>query len=192
MMANLTPWQRRLLAVALLLGVLALVGVAVAIPVVIMHRHYVEAQDEQLDRLRRYQRVVNARPQIEKQLAEVNTKDTAKYFLKNYSPALAATEIQEVAQTIIESFGGKLASMQVNTHKDEGGFRQISLNVQLSGNLVALQKILHALETSEPYLFIDNLSLRSPLGRQSRPIPGVEPEFNMQFDLFGYAAGPKS
>ncbi len=188
----LTPLQSKALAVSLLLLVIAAVCIAVAVPVFLLHRHYDEAKAEQLDRLQRYQRVANTRPQLQKLLDEVKNKETAQNFLKNTSPALAAAEIQEVAQTVIEAHGGKLTSMQISPHKDEAGYRQISLNVQLSGTMAALQKIIYDFEVTRPYLFINNLSLRSPLGRFSRVTPGIEPEFNLQFDLMGYAVGGKS
>lgn len=190
-LTTLTPLQRKAVALGLLFLLLALVSVAVAVPVILMHRHYNEAKDEQLDRSQRYQRVLNTRPQLQKLLDEVKGKDSAKNFLKNTSPALAAAEVQEVAQTVIEAHGGKLTSMQISPHKDEAGYRQVSLNVQLSGTMVALQKIFYDLEIARPYLFINNVSLRSPLGRFSRVTPGVEPEFNVQFDLTAYAVGGK-
>ncbi len=190
--ATLTPLQSKALAVSLLLLALAIASIAVAVPVLLMHRHYDEAKAAQLDRLQRYQRVANTRPQVQKLLDEVKGKASAQNFLKNTSPALAAAEIQEVAQTVIEAHGGKLTSMQINPHKDEAGYRQVSLNVQLTGTIAAIQKIFYDLEIARPYLFINNVSLRSPLSRFSRPTPGVEPEFTVQFDLTAYAIGGKS
>ena len=50
-----------------------------------------------------------------------------------------------------------------------------------------LQKILYALETQQPYLVVENLSLR-PLNafRGFRPAPGQEPEVNVQLDVVGF------
>ena len=35
------------------------------------------------------------------------------------------------------------------------------MNVQLTGTIFALRKILHAIETNQPALFVDNLQVRS-------------------------------
>ena len=42
-------------------------------------------------------------------------------------------------------------------------------------------------ETRQPYLFIDNLTLRSLQFRGAQPMRGVEPEINVQMDVTGYA-----
>jgi len=59
--------------------------------------------------------------------------------------------------------------------------------VQFFATTPNLQKILYALETQQPYLVVENLSLR-PLNafRGFRPAPGQEPEVNVQLDVVGF------
>ena len=77
--------------------------------------------------------------------------------------------------------------MQAPTSRDEGRYRQITVNVQLTANIFALRKILNAIETNTPYLFVDNLTVRTQVPANFRPRPGAEPEMFVQFDVSGYA-----
>lgn len=191
MTPRLSPMQSRLAALALLLLVLLLAVAAVAGPLWWLHRHYDDAISDATARITRYARIAGMRPGLQAQLAQVRAQGGPSHFLKATSAPLAAAEIQELAKTLIESSGGKLNTLQILPPKEEGGHRRIPVNVQLSGSVVALKKILHALESSRPYLFIDNFSVRSqpvfvPRAGAS-PVRATEPELFIQFDLSGYA-----
>ena len=73
----------------------------------------------------------------------------------------------------------------------EGRYRQVTVNVQLTANVVALRKILNSIETRTPHLFVDNLMVRSQVPSNFKPGPGAEPEMFVQFDVSGYTlTGP--
>ena len=76
--------------------------------------------------------------------------------------------------------------MQSPTAKEEGRYRQITVNVQLTANIQALRKILDAVDAHTPFLFVDNLMIRSQVPGSFRPQPGQEPEMFVQFDVYGY------
>jgi hypothetical protein len=50
-----------------------------------------------------------------------------------------------------------------------------------------LQKILYAIETQQPYLVVENMTIR-PLNafRGFKPAPGIEPEVSLQLDVVGF------
>lgn len=181
-MHNLTPRQSRVLAITLLVALLGLAVLTITAPVLMLHRHYDEALESLSDRLGRYSRVAAIRPDIESQLKIAQTKQVARFYLKNSGPSLAAAEIQDIAKIVIEQHGAKLNSMQVLPHKDENGYRQVTVTVQLSGNFQALHEIIYALENSQPYLFFDNTSIRSTVSRNA-----ADSELYAQFDLVGFA-----
>lgn len=189
-MRPLTPLQSKSLALALLALAFGLAILTVAVPVVLAHRHYDAAIEQLTDRMERYSRIMAMTADLKAGLEQVKVRDGRKFYLKNSAPALAAAEIQEFAKTVIEANSGKLVSMQIIPHKDDGGYRQIGVNLQFSGSIVSIQKILYALETRQPYLFVDNLSIRSRLTSNYRMVQGVEPEYSVQFDLTGYALIP--
>lgn len=189
-MRSLTPLQSKSLALVLLALVFVLAVLALAMPVILIHRHYDAAIEQITDRMERYQRIIAMAPSLKAGLEKVKARNGRKFYLKNTAPALAAAEIQEIAKTVIEAQSGKLTSIQIVPHKDEGGYRQIAVNLQFSGSIANIQKILYTLETRQPYLFVDNLSIRSRLMNNYRAAPGVEPEYFVQFDLTGYALIP--
>jgi hypothetical protein len=121
-------------------------------------------------------------------------KDARRFFLKNSAANLAGAELQEIVRGAVEGNGGRITISQNQAPKDDGRYRQIGLNVQFFATTPNLQKILYALETQQPYLVVENLTLR-PLNafRGFRPAAGQEPEVNVQLDVvaFDFAEPPK-
>ena len=185
--ATLNPAQSRRAAVGLLLAATVAIALAVALPVWLLHRHYDSALADNIGKLERYERIAATRAEVAKQLEAMRSKETRKFFLRSGAPALSAAEAQETIRTLVEGSGGRLITMQAPTSKEEGRYRQITVNVQLTANIFALRKILHAIENNVPYLFVDNLTVRSQVPGNFRPQPGAEPEMFVQFDVSGYA-----
>jgi hypothetical protein len=184
----MTSQQSRTAAIALLVLAVVLVLGAFIIPVYLLHRHYDFYLDKYSDELARYQRIAATRAALEGKLAAVKAREPRKGFLKSASPGLAASEVQDVVKSLIEANGGRLAVLQISPHKDDGRFRQASVNVQMSASVTALRKILYALEGAQPHLFVDSLTVRSNVGYVYRPVPGPEPEIlYVQMDVSGFA-----
>ena len=185
-METMNPAPGRRLALALLAFATLAIVLAVALPVWLLHRHYDNALAENADKLDRYGRIAGTRAEVSRQLEAMRAKEPRKFFLRPGAPALSAAEAQEAIRTIVEANGGRLITMQAPTSREEGRYRQISVNVQLTANIFALRKILHAIETNVPYLFVDNLTVRSQVPVNYKPPPGAEPEMFVQFDVSGY------
>jgi general secretion pathway protein M len=187
MALKMTPRQSSAAAVVLFILASALAIAILTAPPIWLHVHYNRYIDLYSDQLVRYQRVADTRAGMETKLAAVKAREPRRLFLKNAGPALAASEIQDITKNLIEGNGGKLISMQIPPHKDDGRFRQVTVNVQMSASTPALRSILHALENAQPALFIDNLAVRSNQNFGYRPNPGIEPEMFIQLDLSGFA-----
>ena len=191
MKLRLTPLQHRLAALGILVLLLAAIVAAIAWPTWRLHRHYDEAIDDYSDRLIRYRRVAGQRPAIEEGLAAAEGAEFRKYFLKSASATLAAAELQGLVTRIVEDHKGRILSSQILPAKDDGkngGPNKVSISVTLTASIIPLQMILHTVETNEPYLFFDQVVVRSPQGRNFRAIPGQSPEFSVQLTLHGYLA----
>jgi len=187
----MNPTQSRRLALGLLVGAIVLVIAAVAVPVWFFYRHYDNALAESLDKLDRYRRIAATRPEIARDLEVMRSHDPRRFFLRSGAAALSAAEAQEVLRSIIEAGGGRLITMQAPSSRDDGRYRQVTVNVQLTANVIALRKILSAIETRTPYVFVDNLMVRSQVPSNFKPGPGAEPEMFVQFDVSGYTlVGP--
>ena len=184
---SMNPEQSRRAAVGLAIAVVVLVVGVIALPVWLLHRHYDGALTESAGRLERYNRIAATRPEVAKQLEAMRGKDTRKFFLRSGAAALSAAEAQEVLRALVEGSGGRLITVQAPVSKDEGRYRQITVNMQLTANMQAVRKILNAIETNVPYLFIDSLKVTSQVPGNFRPQPGAEPEVFVQLDVSGYS-----
>ena len=183
----MNPAQSRRLAIAILVVAVATLVAAIGIPVWMMHRWYDANFADTYDKLERYRRIAAMRPEVTLQLDALRNKDTRRFFLRPGAVALSGAEAQEAVRTLIEGAGARLISVQAPPAKEEGRYRQVSVNVQLIANIFALRKILHAVENYTPYLFVDNLLMRSQVPGNFKPGPGAEPEIFVQFDVYGYA-----
>jgi general secretion pathway protein M len=157
------------------------------VPLWLLNQRYDAAVEDAATRLERYSRVVGMRDGLQKKGAEVAGLEANHHFLKSASPALAAAELQEQATIILDQNGGKLNSIQILPHKDDGAYRQVSVNLQLTAPLSAIKSMLYALESVRPYLFVDNFAIRAPFNLAARNDTSTEPDLIVQFDLTGYA-----
>jgi len=185
---KLSPLRQRALAVSLL--VLATIAVLAIIlgPVVALHRHYDAAIADVSDRLHRYERVAAQAPELRVALTAMQQRDARRFFLKNTATNLAGAELQELVKAAIEGNGGRITTSQNTTPREDGRFREIGVNLQFFATTPALQKILLAIESHEPYMIVENLTVR-PLNafRGFKPAPGQEPELNVQLDVGAWA-----
>lgn len=185
-MRALSKKQSLGLAIGLLILFLTIGVLLLFIPINMVHRHYDQSLDSLTDYLSRYRHVLATHAQVQSALDQVSKKNGRQHFLSNTGAALAASEIQETAKNLIEAKGGKLVSMQVVPFKDEGGYRRVTVNIQFISNISALRKILYAVETVQPYLLLDNVSVRSQANVLSKGAPVTGPELLAQFDVSGY------
>jgi hypothetical protein len=185
---NLSPAQQRTLAVALLLGVIVIIAVAIVWPLLALHRHYDEAIATTADRVVRYQRIAAQAPALRTALDAMQQRDGRRFFLQNTATNLAGAELQELVKSAIESNGGRITTSQNTSPREDGRFREIGVNVQFFASTPNLQKILLAIETHVPYLIVEGITVR-PLNafRGFKPAPGQEPELNVQLDVGAWA-----
>lgn len=187
MSRRLTLRGGRALALGLLLLAVFVAAAALAVPLYLVNRHYDEQLELLGDRYQRYQRVVASREELSARAAELRDLNARRFYLKNASPALAAGEIQEMGKAFVEASGARLISMQIQQPKDEGRYRRIGVTAMVMGNVAAIQGVLRAIESNEPYLFIDNLRVRSLHGVPAMGDTVAEGDLSVQFDVIAYS-----
>jgi hypothetical protein len=193
---NLPTWlpadqkKRRWLAIALLVVILGAIIAAVAVPALWLHRHY----DENIAKFSRQvstQTAFNAlSPRLSQKLETLKSRDVKKLFLKGASSALASAELQEIVRSTIDASGGRVGGSSVpqNAPKDEGPYRQVAANFSFSANNVNLRRVMYALESKEPYLYIDTLVITASVPPGWRPPPNsAEPDMNFVLDVHAFA-----
>jgi general secretion pathway protein M len=184
---NWPPEKRRKAALGFLAGAIASVTLLVALPLLLVHLHYDNVLQDIDRKLMRYERLADARPQLQEKLEAVRAMGSRRYFLKASAASLSAAEIQERARQFVEGNGGRLISVQVAQPKEDGRFRQVSVTVQANANIQATRRIMHAIESAQPYLFIDALVVRTQVPPGFKPAPGFEPELFLQMDVSGFS-----
>jgi general secretion pathway protein M len=185
-----TGTRGRTLAILLVLLAISAVVAAVAVPAYVLYHRYDEARQAAEERIERYRRVASLRSEHQKALDVLKARESARFFLKNSAPNLGGSELTDIVRPMLETNAARLTSIQPVTVKDEGGFRVYSLNVGFNATPAALQKTLHALETSIPYLFVENVTFRATVPRGYKPPPNQEPEVSAQIEVQAY--GPKA
>lgn len=184
-MAMNSEHSRRLAAGLLVVVALGTLAVIV-LPFYLLNRHYDSALADLGDKLDRYRRVAGSRAAAMQQVEALRALEPRKGFLRGGAPALSAAEASEALRTIIESNGGKLITIQAPVAREEGRYRQFTVNLQLSGTMFALRKILHAIETNQPALFVENLQVRTQVPPTYKPNPGAEPDVFVIMDVSGF------
>ena len=194
-MVNVPTWlpadarKRRSAAMAILLLLIGLIVAAIAVPAILLHRRY----DENIAKLSRQVTTQTAfntqRPRLAEKLQVLKARDVRKLFLKGTSPALALAELQEIVRTTIETSGGAVvSSVQGNVPKEDGAYKSVSATFSLSVNNTNLRRLLYTLETREPYLFIDTLSVSPQIASGFRPAPGAaEPSMFVQLEVHAFS-----
>jgi len=183
-----SPAQSRALALALLVAAVALVLGLVLVPVLLLHRHYDDAIELWTSRLGTYRRVAAQAPELRLALDAMRAKDGRRFFLRNTATNLAGAELQELVKGAIESGGGRITTSQSPAPREDGAFRQVVASVQFFATVPNLQRILHAIETREPYLVVENITIRPTNAfRGFKPAIGQDPEVNVQLDVTAWA-----
>ncbi len=182
-----TPRANRLAALFILALVVLTLIALIAVPTYFAREHYDAANAKSSRLLAAYTSLNRTRPTLLQSVELLRVKDAKKFYLKGATPALAIAELQDIAKAIIENNGGRLLSTQAIANKDDSGYRQVSTKIQMSANIQNLRRVLYALESKEPYLFIDGLRIQAQVPAGFKPAPGVEPDMFVEFDVAGYS-----
>ena len=187
MIEKLNPQQRRLLALAILLLALGAVFSVSVLPVLLANQHYRDTIDGLESRLQQLQRAAaigdSLQPQYE-QLKRWQTSDA--HYLKSNSAALAAAELQRLVKRVIVSKNAEVVSTQILTTQQEEGFDRVSLKVRIRGELENIVQAFHVLETGEPFVFLDNVSVRASRGRRLRGQAPTLQTMDIDMELIAY------
>lgn len=181
--------QSRAVAFILLVALIVIVIIGFAWPTWWLHIRYDKIIEDSLDRLSRYRRIASIRPALEESLAEVERGDPRRYYWKGSTTALVAADIQGAVTKIVAANQGRISASQILPTQEDSKATEpqaISVSIQMTASIISLQLILHTIESHTPYLFIDHLFIQGHQGRGYKPVPGIQPEFAVQFTVRGY------
>jgi general secretion pathway protein M len=163
-------------------------------------------RDEQIDadrdKLSRYQDLVATLPILRTALQSEQSNDTFRaFYFDAPTPAIAGAQLQREIQEMIRAAGARPISAQVLPFSDNEDPPRVRARIQLQGDTEQLQAVLHRIESSRPFLIIDQMSIRSqarsvPLVARQRPdvrrrnLAQTQGPLTVRIDVFGYFIRP--
>ena len=186
-MTALSPLVSRSLAVAILVAALAALWVLLVAPVTEKFEGYGRSISHSRELLVRHLQIAAQRARLETELEELRrAQSSTGRFLEGGGIELVAAEAQNKVKNLIDANGATLQSTQILPAQEKDNFRKLTIRVTMSADTEALQRIFHALETANPYLFLDNIDIRSRRRRARRGRSVSQGELQIRFDLYGY------
>lgn len=180
----------RLLASALLVGVLWLAAQLVVLPVFQAYRTTAQEIDQNRALLERYRALAAERPRYARRLEErLESYRANTGFLDGQDETLAAAALQERVGSVIDTAGGELHSTQIlptQLADEDLAIRRAGLRLQFAVGIEGLEEILYQLETAEPYLFVEELSIREQRVRRRRNEAPVETRLDVSLEVYGF------
>ena len=96
---------------------------------------------------------------------------------------------------MIDTAGGELRSTRIMPSKvvdEELAIRRAGLRLQFAVEVGGLEEILYQLETTEPYLFIDEINIREQRTRRRRNEPPGETRLDVDLEVYGLVRGDEA
>lgn len=155
-----TGMRGRLVALGLLLIPLILLAHYVLTPLVASLVSRGDDLATTREEIVRYQRLISQMPALRDAVERLErTRPLAAYLLQGGNRALAAAGLQRNLQQAAQEHGVTILSLRVKNPILRGPFEQISVEARLRSNNDQLRDLLYYIETTTPYLFVEDLSL---------------------------------
>jgi general secretion pathway protein M len=154
------------------------------------------------DQLDRYRHLVATLPGLRAELDRVNNnKELKAFYFDGATLSLAGATLQQRVQDIVKEAGGRLVSTQILPENPGEQPPRVQVRIQMQGSTDALLEVLYQLEASRPFLFVDQVSIRSMVqpqrqvinrrlrrGRRGRTMAQRE-DLTVRLDIYGFALG---
>ena len=147
--------------------------------------------------LARYRHLLASLPRLKETLERERSDQTykANYFDAR-TMALAGAQLQSQLQGIVNTAKGRLVSTQILPREEHESPPRIHVRTQIQGSTESLLEVLYQLELARPFLFVEQVSVRSSArpettsGRPSRRLPGNQAgDLVIRLDVFGFVLG---
>ncbi len=124
---------------------------------------------------------------------------TRTAFIAAKNATLAAAGIQGRVRRLVEVAGGKVMSSQILKPDSTELFEKVTVRGNMRTTIETLQQVLYQLEADKPYLFVDNILIRSSPRKttrrnrsRARTRTTAEGILNVRFDVSGYRWGKRN
>jgi general secretion pathway protein M len=148
-----------------------------------------------------YRRLLGSLPRLRAELEQERSNEDFKAFYYDAdTPALAGAQLQSELQDMSRAADARLINTQFLPSGADEQPPRVRIRTQLRGDTEDLLDVVYAIEQARPFLFIDQMSVRSTARRSIRRSSRVrgrrtpvrnrsEGELTIRLDVFGYALG---
>lgn len=139
----------------------------------------------------RFKAAINRRGDLEARLGNLEEArlDSALFFGEDSLSLAAAQMTRTLRQTVREESNQsefcRVTATENRAPDEEERFEQVTVNVRMRCPLDDLTKVIYALESHTPMIFIDSLIIQQRGGRTRRG-SNVSGALEVRFDMFGY------
>jgi general secretion pathway protein M len=121
------------------------------------------------EQIANYQRLLAERPALEAAIEQLERdRPLAPYLLAGANRALAAADLQRRLQEAVQKHDVTILSLRVKEPVDDGPLERIAVEARLRADVRQLRDLLYAVETGQPYLFVEDLSINVRQARRLR------------------------
>jgi general secretion pathway protein M len=190
MIASLSRPVRRLAAVALLMLAAAVLVLVAVVPYFGRLGHLEEQIESERVLLGRFSAIAAQQSEIGGyDQAGQAAADSAAY-LKGETEALKAAGLQSALSELANGARVRLYSTRALGQRERNDVRLIGVRVQFKAEIEQLRLLLHRIEASRPFLFVEALQVQ-PVGAFSERDPDLAGMLDVRLDVFGAMPGRK-
>jgi Type II secretion system (T2SS), protein M subtype b len=162
-MSSASKRLSRLLAVTLLAVLVALCGSA-ALSIYAAYAENRDAISVRRDTVGRLQAIAAQSDAVDRWAADLTRSISDGAFLSGTSAALTAADLQARLAAVAAESGAMLTSFRALEPQQVEGLVDITVEMDLQGNLASIHTTLERIESSVPLLFIDEAQFRANQG----------------------------
>jgi general secretion pathway protein M len=178
--------HRKWLALVILLSLVTVLIAVTVLPVWSANRHYQHQIVELEGQLEQKGRAAALGTRLQAQYDRLKRSQAAiTHTLKSNSPALAGAELQGIVKRIAAAKNADVLSIQILPASEEQNFVRVTLKVRMRSALENIVQTFYALETGQPLLFLDNVSIQNNI-RQVTRAASRNSILDANFEVTGY------
>lgn len=123
---------------------------------------------------------------------EMRAKASARSasFISGPSDAIITANLQSRVAKLASDSGVRVRTTRALPERERNGLRMLGIQVQLAADIEQVQRIIHAIESTEPLLFIESAQLTAATARHSED--GHAEPLEARLDIFAAVSPPKS
>jgi hypothetical protein len=140
--------------------------------------------------LARYRRMAAEVPRIRAAVEDLDRETEGNgSYLEGSTDALAAAWLVEQVKRGVQEHGGRVSAAQNLPTVTADDLQKVSVRIQFIGVIETLQRVLHAVESGRPMLFIEGMEIRETARSQAGQEGDGDPMLAIRLDVAGYLRG---